>query len=264
AAPTAWLLENHDIARVVSRYSGAPARVLDPEHPTILDHVPEAELDEEQLQRGTARARAALLMALALPGSFYLYAGGELGLPEVLAIPPQRRDDPVWHRSGGQIVGRDGCRVPLPWTPTGSTFGFNAGHEPWLPQPPGWGEFSVATQSQSELSFLTFTRSALALRRRLGPATDLRWNDRGVDDASGSDAVADPQAATSVLDFTTYGTGAQAVRVIVNFGTEAIAVPPAHQLLRSDLTAHDSPDPDARRFLPPDACVWLSWQTSPL
>ena len=68
------------------------------------------------LERGTRRARAAALLAMALPGSIYVYQGEELGLPEVEDIPSDRRRDPMWHRSGGVDPGRDGCRVPMPWS----------------------------------------------------------------------------------------------------------------------------------------------------
>ena len=55
-------------------------------------------------------------MAFALPGSLYLYQGEELGLPEVFDIPDDRREDPVFHLTLGTGIGRDGCRIPLPWT----------------------------------------------------------------------------------------------------------------------------------------------------
>ena len=68
------------------------------------------------LARGTRRARAAALLSMALPGSMYVYQGEELGLPEVEDIPDDRRRDPMWLRSGGRDPGRDGCRVPIPWS----------------------------------------------------------------------------------------------------------------------------------------------------
>ena len=68
------------------------------------------------LALGTRRARAAALLSMALPGSVYLYQGEELGLWEVEDIPHELRQDPIWHRSGGADPGRDGCRVPLPWS----------------------------------------------------------------------------------------------------------------------------------------------------
>ena len=77
------------------------------------------------LELGTRRARAAALLTMALPGSVYLYQGEELGLWEVEDIPDERRQDPIWFRTGGADPGRDGCRVPLPWAGVESPFGFS-------------------------------------------------------------------------------------------------------------------------------------------
>ena len=57
-----------------------------------------------------------------MPGAVYLYQGEELGLPEWLDMPDDVRQDPVFANTGGAKKGRDGCRVPLPWTadPAGS------------------------------------------------------------------------------------------------------------------------------------------------
>ena len=90
--------------------------------------------DPVDLPLGTRRARAAILLELALPGAVYLYQGEELGLPEVDDIPEDMLADPTWERSGHTRRGRDGCRVPLPWTRSGPSFGFGS-TAPWLPQP---------------------------------------------------------------------------------------------------------------------------------
>jgi alpha-glucosidase len=141
ATPT-WVLSNHDVERHVSRYGGGT--------------------------RGLARGRAATLTMLGLPGSGYLYAGEELGLPQV-DVPDEHRQDPTWHRGGG--VGRDGCRVPIPWASGGTSFGFGPddGKPAWLPQPPSWAELSVETEEQDPESTLSFYRRVLKLRRRLVP-----------------------------------------------------------------------------------------------
>ena len=50
--------------------------------------------------------------------------------------------DPMYVRSGGVDPGRDGCRVPLPWSGRRAPFGFSPrgrGGEPWLPQPAALG-----------------------------------------------------------------------------------------------------------------------------
>ena len=90
------------------------------------------------LERGTRRARAAALLAMALPGSMYIYQGEELGLPEVEDIPSERRQDPMWLRSGGVDPGRDGCRVPLPWAGDRPPYGFSPERSrPALARPAG-------------------------------------------------------------------------------------------------------------------------------
>ncbi|MFJ3693136.1 alpha-amylase family glycosyl hydrolase [Streptomyces sp. NPDC090052] len=139
-APTTWVLSNHDVVRHVTRYGDGAA--------------------------GLRRARAAALLMLALPGSVYLYQGEELGLPEVTDLPDELREDPSFFRGAGQDGLRDGCRVPIPWTGEGPSYGFGSGPG-WLPQPTGWGELSVAAQTGDAGSTLELYRAALALRRRV-------------------------------------------------------------------------------------------------
>jgi hypothetical protein len=50
-------------------------------------------------------------------------------------VPADVRQDPVFIRSGGADTGRDGCRVPLPCTATGPSFGFGVLH---FRRPGGW------------------------------------------------------------------------------------------------------------------------------
>ncbi|WP_459171042.1 alpha-amylase family glycosyl hydrolase [Streptomyces europaeiscabiei] len=125
---------------------------------------------------GTHRARAAALLMLALPGSAYLYQGEELGLYEVEDLPDSALQDPTWERSGHTIRGRDGCRVPLPWTGDTPPFGFSTtvSATPWLPQPHDW-KFHTAEANQADrTSMLQLYRSALRLRRT---NPDLRGED---------------------------------------------------------------------------------------
>ena len=77
--------------------------------------MPEAATD---VALGRQRARAAVLLELALPGGAYVYQGDELGLEEVEDIPEELLQDPTWERSGHVVRGRDGCRVPIPWSGT--------------------------------------------------------------------------------------------------------------------------------------------------
>src|SRR6266571_5145826 len=104
---------------------------------------------------------------MALPGSVYVYQGEELGLWEVEDIPDERRQDPIWHRTGGTDPGRDGSRVPLPWTGTEPPFGFSppgAAGQPWLPQPKEWRDLTVETETGDPDSMLELYRTALRIR----------------------------------------------------------------------------------------------------
>jgi alpha-glucosidase len=161
-APNTCVLSNHDVVRHASRLGrpaaqagSAPGGVLHGERPG------DATL-------GLARARAATLLMLALPGSAYLYQGEELGLPEVYDLPDAVRQDPEHRRSGGARLGRDGCRVPLPWSGQAPPFGFGPpGSRPWLPRPAGWAALTVAAQRADPRSTLSMYRAALRLRREL-------------------------------------------------------------------------------------------------
>jgi alpha-glucosidase len=156
-APATWVLSNHDVVRHVTRYGGG--------------------------QLGTRRARAATLLMLALPGGAYVYQGEELGLPEVTELPDAARRDPTFFRTSGAELGRDGCRVPMPWSGTGPPFGFGPSEASWLPQPEEWAELTVERQTADPGSMLTLYRSALALRRKLPPLGDgqLAWVEAGQD-----------------------------------------------------------------------------------
>jgi len=172
-APTTWVLSNHDVMRHASRYGY--------DGPVELESG--VGVDDPQPDRalGLRRARAATALMLALPGSAYLYQGEELGLPESTDLPDDVRQDPVWERSGHTIRGRDGCRVPLPWTADGPSFGFSDSATTWLPQSGYYGEFAVESQDGQAGSTLEFYRSALAARRSLG-ADDLEWASSDSDD----------------------------------------------------------------------------------
>lgn len=222
AVPT-WVLSNHDVVRHVTRY-GLPADVS--AKAWLLD----GDRSHYDPVRGLRRARAAALLMLALPGSVYVYQGEELGLEEVHDLAPEVLDDPVWQRSGGTEKGRDGCRVPLPWTVAGPSFGFGSG-QAWLPQPARWGALSVAAQAGRPSSTLELYRRALAIRReRLADDVDLVWE-------TGGDGI---------LAFRRGG----GLRCVVNFGPAARALPPGEVLLAS------SPLEGGR--LPPDAAAWVA------
>jgi alpha-glucosidase len=173
-APATWVLENHDVERVVTRYGRTVTT-----GGTVRERPAERVFDEEL---GRQRARAAALLMLALPGGAYIYQGQELGLPEVLDLPEEALQDPVWERSEHTERGRDGCRVPLPWSIAGSSFGFGSNGS-WLPQPSGWGEMSVEAQSGDQDSMLELYRSALRLRgeHEAFQSTAMKWTDGSAD-----------------------------------------------------------------------------------
>ncbi|MFL6097634.1 MAG: alpha-amylase family glycosyl hydrolase [Blastococcus sp.] len=157
-APPTWVLSSHDETRHVTRFgraytgSGLGGAA-----------VPTSPVD---LAVGLRRARAAALLTLALPGSAYLYQGEELGLPEVEDLPEDALQDPTWERSGHSDRGRDGCRVPLPWSGDRPPYGFTAdGVAPCLPQPPDWTALTAAAQHTDGGSTLSLYRAALHLRR---------------------------------------------------------------------------------------------------
>jgi alpha-glucosidase len=186
--PVTWVVENHDVVRTATRYGNA------------------------------ARARAALLTILGLPGAAYLYQGQEYSLPEA-DVPAAARQDPAWHRSG---FSRDGCRVPLPWpdgfSPPGSA-------QEWLPVPPGWSAHLTSPT-------LPLTREAIALRRRLRLSPD------------------DP-VAWSVDHDARLIARRPAFTLAVAMGTTPVPLPPGRLLLTSGpLTAGG--------LLPPDTAAWLT------
>ncbi|OCF45125.1 alpha-glucosidase [Kwoniella heveanensis CBS 569] len=196
-----WVLSNHDEIRHVTRY--ALPNVANANYTEFDDafnaykrsQFLEPPLDLEQ---GLKRARAATLMMLGLPGSTYIYQGEELGLPEVIEIPGSERQDPHFHRTKGHCPGRDGCRVPLPWSASPeANFGFSSdtftarptngnsnanghmrltGPKAHLPQPDWMSKFSVESEELQPESSLNFYRRALKMRKQLLPNVEqLEW-----------------------------------------------------------------------------------------
>ncbi|MCU1425273.1 MAG: alpha-amylase [Microbacteriaceae bacterium] len=177
-----WVLSNHDVVRHATRYGlphpgrdaeGNPARKHGVDW--VLSGGTDPELDREG---GERRARAATLFMLGLPGSSYLYQGEELGLHEVAEIPDADRQDPTFFRSPGVDKGRDGCRVPLPWSPDGPSFGFgdDGSH---LPQPPWFAAHAVSGQESDPGSTLRLYQRGLELRGILQTDESLEWVETG-------------------------------------------------------------------------------------
>ena len=227
-----WVLNNHDTIRHASRYGtpfpgvnaiGEPVRkhggdwLMAGGDPVLIDAA-----------RGLRRARAATMLMLALPGSAYLYQGEELGLQEVAEIPDEQRQDPSFFRNRANEVGRDGCRVPIPWTRSGPSFGFGDGGS-HLPQPLWFGGYSVEAEDGEPASTLSLYREALRLRRELLADEELAWVATGRDD---------------VLSFTRPG----GWLVISHFGTEPFPLPDGEVLLSSGPIGE---------VLPGETTVWL-------
>jgi alpha-glucosidase len=239
-APTTWVLENHDVPRVRTRFGQeAAGAVLARDAAGNMAAPPEVLPDDVA---GLARARAALVFMLGLPGSAYLYQGQELALPEVLDLPAEVRQDPAFHRTLGAEGFRDGCRVPMPWEREGASFGFSRTGVAWLPMPADWGALSVAAQAGDPGSMLELTRRALRLRRRepaLGDG-DMAW-------------VSEPSDSCLVLRRPA-GDADPHVLVSLNLGSEPALVPADEVLLSSGA----DPVPDADGFwLAPDTAAWL-------
>jgi alpha-glucosidase len=203
--PATWVLSNHDVVRHRTRFGGL------------------------------ARARAATLLMLALPGVAYLYTGEELGLPEA-DVPDEAIQDPQWFRSGGVQPTRDGARVPVPWAGRQPPYGFSPeGVSTWLPQPVDWADLTAEAQEGVAASTLELYRAALHLRRsEPGLAgSDLKW-------------------ITGAADVLTLERGGPAgmLRCIVNFGPSPVELPNGRILLCSAELTEDG-------LLPSDVAVWV-------
>jgi alpha-glucosidase len=197
SASATWVFENHDVTRVATRYGGG--------------------------ELGRRRARAAALLLFGLPGVSFIYEGQELGLEEV-DVPDDARQDPIFFRTNGRRIGRDGCRVPLPWTLQQPTFRFTTG-EPWLPIPQDWGTASVEAQTGEPLSTLELYRAALRLRPR---GEEFSWRD-------GPDG-------TMIFDRGN-------LTVAVNFDGTDLELPDGELVLASE--------PSVKTTLPADTAAWV-------
>jgi alpha-glucosidase len=171
-----WVLSNHDVIRHASRYGLPAATAADQQERTTQGRewlIRRGRSPQEDTALGLARARAATLAIMALPGSVYLYQGEELGLREVTDLPDAARQDPAFFRSEGYEVGRDGARVPLPWAAGGPSLGFGPA-APHLPQPDWYKGYAVAVEDADPDSTLNLYRRALSVRRQLLARADVR------------------------------------------------------------------------------------------
>jgi alpha-glucosidase len=226
-APSTWVLSNHDIVRHATRMGGLTGRPTASNGIGPNDPQPDREL-------GLRRARAATLFTLALPGSMYLYQGEELGLPEHTTLAPEFRQDPTFARTKGERVGRDGCRVPLPWASgVGAANGFNATGQSWLPQPEIYAKYSRDQQEGVAGSTLELYKHALKVRSdlHLGEGS-FEWAPEFIGDHS--------------LGFRNGD-----LLVVHNFGHQPIALPPG-EVIASSLEGMSS-----GHALVADQTVWL-------
>ncbi|MDR7381442.1 glycoside hydrolase family 13 protein [Promicromonospora iranensis] len=229
-APATWVLSNHDVTRPVSRYG---------REDSSFDFATKRFGTPSDLELGARRARAAALLVAALPGALYVYQGDELGLPEA-DVPRELIQDPMHFRSEGVDPGRDGCRVPLPWTRTGTSLGFgpDGGSTPWLPQPTDWADYSVEAQDSDPDSMLSLYRRGLHLRRGL-PALhteELAWLDLGLDlDDEGDHVLAFTRGARFAC--------------VVNLGAAPVPLPAGAAVLLASAPVDGA--------VGPDTAVWL-------
>jgi alpha-glucosidase len=135
AVQPAWCLNNHDHARVRTRF----------------DHD----------GQGEERARATAAMLLGLRGTIFLYQGEELGLP----------DSEIAADGSFDLDGRDPMRTPIPWespSVAGPGAGFSTG-TPWLAVGSTAEQLNVAAQLEEPDSTLELYRRLIGLRK-LSPA----------------------------------------------------------------------------------------------
>ncbi len=238
-APATWVLSNHDVIRHASRLAltGPSPQGEGIGAASAVQPIPEL---------GLRRARAATTVMLALPGSAYLYHGEELGLPEVVDLPDEARQDPTWFRTNHEKYGRDGCRVPIPWEADAPAYGFNGTGRSWLPQPAQWARLARDMEATDPDSTLNLYRTLLRLRREhaLGAAS-LAWL---------------PGFGDDVLAFRV-----GQVTVVANLGDAPVALPAGTVLVSSGpVPAAAGPGallpgeaPSSAGLLPPDTAAWL-------
>lgn len=236
AAPSTWVLSNHDVVRHATRFGYHGHAPRDGDGIGTWDPQPDEDL-------GRSRAAAASLFMLGLPGGAYLYQGEELGLPDGIDIPDTQRQDPAFARTGGARLGRDGCRVPLPWRAGEPNAGFGHGQDPWLPQPESFARLARDVQAASASSHLSLYKRMLELRRQLDLGRgSLSWYEDLCTDTS----LAFLNGSTLVL---------------LNVGHEPLELPSGRVLLRSSTppqTGYDAGDmAGAGHPLSSGETVWL-------
>jgi alpha-glucosidase len=123
----AWMLGDHDVSRIASRY--------------------------DEGGNGQARARVAAVLLLTLQGTPFVYAGDEIGMTDG-EVPADRMVD---------VDGRDPERTPMQWDGSPGT-GFTSG-DPWLPVGRDAATVNVAVQRDDPASILALYRRLIAYRK---------------------------------------------------------------------------------------------------
>ena len=223
-APSTWVLNNHDVIRHASRFGGDYGRATASDGVGANQPQPDPEL-------GLKIAKGATLFMLGLPGASYLYQGEELGLPEHTTLEDGYRQDPTFARTNGQRVGRDGCRIPLPWEPEGNSSGFSESGQSWLPQPASYKDLARSLQEKDSGSTLSLYKAALSLRKQLG------LGEGSFDWLAG-------HLGPNALGYENSG-----VRVIYNFGAEPIDLSAYQVLIASE--------PLSGNQLATNQCAWV-------
>jgi alpha-glucosidase len=224
-APSTWVLSNHDVIRHVTRlsYEEIPKQGdgIGPDYP---------QPDEAKGQR---IGRAASAFMLGLPGSSYLYQGEELGLPEHTTLEAKYRQDPTFFRTKGERVGRDGCRVPIPWEANSPAFGFSSTGKSWLPQPENYRRYSRDQQQGVPGSTLELYKRLLSVRKAhaMGDG-QLEWVEH--------------LCTESTLAYKN-----NSVMVVANFGPDSLALPAGEVLVT---TQHDL---NVEGVLEHDQVAWI-------
>jgi alpha-glucosidase len=223
-APSTWVLNNHDVIRHASRFGGDYGRA------TASDGIGSGQPQPDPVL-GLQIAKGATLFMLGLPGASYLYQGEELGLPEHTTLEDKYRQDPTFARTNGARVGRDGCRIPLPWEPEGDSSGFSESGKSWLPLPASYKKLARSIQEQGSESTLSFYKTALGLRKQLGLG-------------EGSFSWLAGHQGPETLGYENSG-----VKVIYNFGTQPVDLSTFEILLSSQ--------PLSGKQLATNQCAWI-------
>jgi len=211
-APSTWVLSNHDVIR----------------HATRMGY------DEIPRQGDGVGPNYQSAFMLGLPGGAYIYQGEELGLPEHTTLDNKYREDPTFFRTNGQRVGRDGCRVPLPWEAgANDSNGFSTTGASWLPQPDSYRRYARSAQEGVAGSTLELYKQLLKMRKKFEMGNgEFRWAPEYMDESS--------------LAYINNG-----VLVLSNFSGEPVVIP-AGEILAT--TQHDI---KVEGELEHDQTVWI-------